>query len=615
MSAHRFRTLAALTLLLATIASSQILAQSTGPAIPDSVSFQGSLTDSAGIPIDTSGISMTFKLYDGLTMVWEQTHGSVIVTNGVFDVILGGSGPASLGPVAFNQPLDLGITVGSDSEISPRTALTAAAYALAIRGMYAVDADDGVRSGPNIIGGDSHNHVAAGVVGATISGGGGIASNGVPQRNRVQADWGTVGGGRQNRADSTFATVAGGNGNYATGLSSAIGGGQVNRATEFATTIAGGWDHDATGWASTIAGGYENDATDFYATVGGGRENASTGSRSVIAGGERNTTTAYASTVGGGVDNLASGRHSVVGGGDSNVAADSHAVVPGGYENEARKAGSFAAGSRARAMHRGSFVWGDRTLFDDNDSLETTGSNQFLIQADGGVGIGTNDPDGQLHVLASDPTGSDEAQIIVEGTAQSGDFATGGGIAFAGHDGNNPRVWSWIRGMKENSSDGSASGYLGFATRGSGGTLVERARFGSGGHFLPFATDVYTLGTSGKKWDAVYAANGTIQTSDRRLKTDVSDLSYGLLAVQQLRPVSFRWTNRAEHGIRLGLIAQETLEIIPEVVEVPQDESEYMGMRYANLVPVLIKAIQEQQAIIDELTVRVESMENAMGSH
>src|SRR5258708_7619554 len=65
-------------------------------------------------------------------------------------------------------------------------------------------------------------------------------------------------------------------------------------------------------------------------------------------------------------------------------------------------------------------------------------------------------------------------------------------------------------------------------TTGADGT--ERARITSGA-LQPGSNNSYSLGTSSLKWTAVYATNGTIQTSDRRLKTNISDLKYGLKEV------------------------------------------------------------------------------------
>ena len=59
----------------------------------------------------------------------------------------------------------------------------------------------------------------------------------------------------------------------------------------------------------------------------------------------------------------------------------------------------------------------------------------------------------------------------------------------------------------------------------------------------------------------------------------------------------------------LGLIAQEILKVIPEVVHVPEEAEELMGVNYAELVPVLIKAIQEQEEIIKHQASRLEKQE------
>ena len=58
---------------------------------------------------------------------------------------------------------------------------------------------------------------------------------------------------------------------------------------------------------------------------------------------------------------------------------------------------AFAAGHRAKALHTGSFVWADSTESD----FTTSGTNQFLIRASGGVGIGKTNPATALDVLGT----------------------------------------------------------------------------------------------------------------------------------------------------------------------------------------------------------------------
>jgi hypothetical protein len=68
----------------------------------------------------------------------------------------------------------------------------------------------------------------------------------------------------------------------------------------------------------------------------------------------------------------------------------SYATIPGGSENIASGNYSFAAGQQAQALHSGAFVWADSQFA----TFASTGPNQFIIRAQGGVGINTNNPAG-----------------------------------------------------------------------------------------------------------------------------------------------------------------------------------------------------------------------------
>jgi len=69
----------------------------------------------------------------------------------------------------------------------------------------------------------------------------------------------------------------------------------------------------------------------------------------------------------------------------------------------------------------------------------------------------------------------------------------------------------------------------------------------------------------------------------------------------KLRPIKFDWKNKNNDKKSIGLIAQDLLNIIPEVVVEPKNKEELLGVKYADLIPVLIKAIQEQQNQITAL--------------
>lgn len=109
----------------------------------------------------------------------------------------------------------------------------------------------------------------------------------------------------------------------------------------------------------------------------------------------------------------------------------------------------------------------------------------------------------------------------------------------------------------------------------------------------PAADNAMTLGASGARWSAVWAATGTIQTSDARLKKDVAPTDLGLDFILALRPVRFAWI--ADDGAtHYGLIAQEVAQVLGErsfgghVVDNGQH-----ALRYDQFVAPLIKAVQE----------------------
>ena len=108
--------------------------------------------------------------------------------------------------------------------------------------------------------------------------------------------------------------------------------------------------------------------------------------------------------------------------------------------------------------------------------------------------------------------------------------------------------------------------------------------------------------------------------SDGRLKRHQSSLPYGLNDVMELEPKVYDkydgtlidgelTLEEASRRTELGLIAQDALEVIPEIVVVPNDpENGFYGIAYEQLTPVLIKSIQELKAEIDALKAEIEAL-------
>lgn len=453
-------------IILITIAAICLLASSVFSAAPKLISYQGLLTDSSGSPLDTT-VSIVFTIFNALTagnVKWTETHPSVIVTVGLFDVILGGVVPIQ--DSVFNQPdRYLAVKVGGYPEMSPRTQLVSVGYShrvntvdgasggtisgdLEVTGRATIGpghtntgtnafvaGEFGTASGnySTVSGGSVNEAIGAyasigggqsnlaGGTNATIGGGfvnivsGSSSTVGGGSQNTASANEATVGGGETNSANGAWATVSGGKTNTASGQSSTVGGGEFNVASGQAGTVGGGAANKASDDASTVAGGLSNTATNSYAvvgggfgnvagglasTIGGGKYNKARGIYSVVAGGgagtalDSNSASGDYSAIGGGSRNTASGISTTISGGRLNIASNLFATIPGGLSNQAAGRFSFAAGRRAKADHDGSFVWADTT----NSDFASTGSNQFLIRASGGVGIGTTAPNNPLEM-------------------------------------------------------------------------------------------------------------------------------------------------------------------------------------------------------------------------
>ena len=241
---------------------------------------------------------------------------------------------------------------------------------------------------PNVIGGISGNAVTAGVIGATISGGGGPGVD----FHLVSDDFGTVGGGYDNQAGdganststASYATVGGGTNNTASvGSAVTVAGGRLNTASGTAATVGGGSNNTAPGNRATVGGGEFNRASGDFATVGGGQSNRASDSFATVGGGSNNTAPGNRATVGGGRSNTAPGFAATVAGGENNSAAGFAATVAGGESNSAAGDYSFAAGRRAKAPASadGSFIWADS----NNIDFDPPGANAFSVRATGGI--------------------------------------------------------------------------------------------------------------------------------------------------------------------------------------------------------------------------------------
>ena len=110
----------------------------------------------------------------------------------------------------------------------------------------------------------------------------------------------------------------------------------------------------------------------------------------------------------------------------------------------------------------------------------------------------------------------------------------------------------------------------------------------------------YALDVTG----TIRATGDVIAYSDARVKENIVTLENSLDLVQKLRGVSYNKIGESEK--KVGVIAQEVLEVLPEVVQ--QDQEGNYSVAYGNITAVLIEAIKQQQLQIDELKLEIKQL-------
>ncbi len=371
--------------LLATVSS--VLAQGTA------FTYQGRLNDGAA-PANGS-YDLTFTLQSAVTGATQVggvvTRNATAVSNGLFIVSLdfGNQFPGA------DRWLEIGVKTngaGGFTTLTPRQALAATPHAITA----------GNLSGTLPTGGLAGTYGGALILnnaGNSFSGNGGNLTG----LNASQLNGGTVPAVALGNAWKTTGNTG------ANPTNGAFLGTTDNQPLEFKVNgqraLRLEYAVAASGIGVNVIGGYSGNVVNnaIYATIAGGGD-----------GGNINQVTDSYGTVGGGRGNRA-GYLGTVAGGELNSASGFYSMVPGGAKNTAAGQLSFAAGYRATANHEGAFVWSDfSVLFND---FASTGPNQFLVRAGGGVGINTNNPNG--------------AALAVNGTVTATSF-TGNGSGLTG---------------------------------------------------------------------------------------------------------------------------------------------------------------------------------------
>jgi len=237
-------------------------------------------------------------------------------------------------------------------------------------------------------------------------------------------------------------------------------------------------------------------------------------------------------------------------------------------------------------------------------------SNILTVKNGGNVGIGTTSPATTLDVR-----GSTSSTIRVGSSTHGGSGDEFANLEFFWGDPDYAEVKAKIYAKNTGNvgPGGGGAADLLFATTTPFGSLSERMRITSGGDVLVNATAttqgakfyVNGIGAFGSVYvgalgtGTVYSNAGFLTNtnpSDRRLKTNIIPLTYGLSDILKLNPVSYNWKD-GTNGKQFGFIAQEVQEVMPDAVK----QGEYLGLEKDAIYSALVNSVKELNKEIELL--------------
>ena len=255
------------------------------------------------------------------------------------------------------------------------------------------------------------------------------------------------------------------------------------------------------------------------------------------------------------------------------------------------------------------------------------------MNADGNVGIGTTQPSAQLSIFkensGTDSGSQDPAfasiEVLTKNTSVNANLKTGWltQIGCYSH-------------MKAIGAMPSKNALIAVYRDSAGSNEAAILRLSRSNHndeqyfWVDDAGLFRTSVTSSDTGSTLGTVVGT-QTSDERIKNIEDSFEYGLNDVLKLKPIAFTFKEQKDDSRKLGFGAQSVQPIIPESVydsnecidgydsdpeddsgarQIPKSDQTKLVMEYTQLIPVLTKAIQEQQQLIEDLRSEVEALKN-----
>ncbi|QJP34228.1 tail fiber domain-containing protein [Nonlabens sp. Ci31] len=281
------------------------------------------------------------------------------------------------------------------------------------------------------------------------------------------------------------------------------------------------------------------------------------------------------------------------------------------------------------------------TLDDQDLVIATNTQERMRVKTNGNIGIGENNATQLLHISTAVngqgikiQRGSDNFEITQSNTNLNSNASNNNGTFSYSFSGANKLIMDNNQFYPAvNSTDNTNStGYdLGIFSRhfrrvytqgvhtndndpdgglriniGSGGGTTADYMFSDFAHF-PFLNGVKDLGRNGNSWNNFYFQNA-FRTSDRRKKQNIEPLQPGLEVINSLNTYQYHYINDKENQLQYGFMAQELQGQIPSIVDEGKDDQKSLAVDYGQVIPILVKAVQEQQVQIELLKEEIKAL-------
>jgi hypothetical protein len=319
-------------------------------------------------------------------------------------------------------------------------------------------------------------------------------------------------------------------------------------------------------------------------------------------------------------------------------------------------------------------VNGNTRLFVHSNGGTAIGGNvtppALGLYVNGNVGIGTATPSSKLHVNST-VSGQSPFSVDVEGSNkvlmdQYGTFAIGTTIFTTSYKllinsttSNGIYARGLDYGMRASSSNvgiesyGNVKGVHGYSNTTNGVGIYGYAEQGTGGHFTSYSGLALRAGSTNGFYAAIFDGNtyayGTYYGSDKNIKKDIHDVAEAMNIINKLKPKYYKFRDDGKYaalhlpkGNHYGLLAQELEEVLPNLVsETPHElqDNKQEGIKpdasgnfdpaiaqgkeaketikikavnYIELIPIIVKGMQEQGAENKELRDEVQDLKEQL---